>query len=67
LFAELEVALAPFNARPHWGKLVTPSYMTKERVRTLYPQAAEFIAMAKEHDPEGVFRNDWIEQLFDFE
>jgi hypothetical protein len=36
--AEIELALAPFNARPHWGKLFTPHYMTKERVAQLYPE-----------------------------
>ena len=63
---ELEHALAPFDARPHWGKLFSNSYMTKGRVRRLYPQLGRFVELARAHDPGGKFRNPWIEQLIDF-
>ncbi len=63
---ELEHALAPFDARPHWGKLFSNQYMTKERVRYLYPQLRRFVELACSVDPEGKFRNPWIEQLIDF-
>ena len=61
-----EAALAPFNARPHWGKLYTPDYMTKERVARLYPEVPKFVELCRAHDPEGKFRNEYLEQMIDF-
>jgi xylitol oxidase len=58
LLPKLEAALAPFNARPHWGKLFT---MVPERVRELYPRMGEFRALAKELDRDGKFRNRLVE------
>ena len=53
---ELEEALAPFNARAHWGKLA-PRTLRAERVAELYGEAlGRFKAMAVEHDPDGKFR-----------
>lgn len=55
--AQIEKALAPFDARPHWGKLFTPSYMTKERVARLYPELPKFVELCMAHDPQGKFRS----------
>lgn len=54
----LEESLAPFGARPHWGKLFA---MTPERVQSLYPKMADFQALRGELDPHGKFRNAYIE------
>jgi len=55
----LEVALAPFEARPHWGKLFT---MEPERVRGLYPRLGDFQRLLGRYDPEGKFRNAFLER-----
>ncbi len=54
----IEKALAPFNPRPHWGKLFTlkPSVL-QSRIEKL----PEFKALMAKHDPEGKFRNEFIE------
>jgi xylitol oxidase len=53
---ELEAALAPFGARPHWGKLfLAPA-------GGLYARSADFLALAARLDPRGAFRNEWLER-----
>jgi xylitol oxidase len=52
----IEEALAPFDARPHWGKLFHS--VRKE----LYPRLGDFVALAEELDPEGKFRNEYLER-----
>ncbi len=54
----VEAQLAPFEARPHWGKLFT---MEASRVQSLYPRLADFRALASEFDPEGKFRNRYLD------
>ncbi|MFZ8755812.1 D-arabinono-1,4-lactone oxidase [Microbacterium sp. HMH0099] len=53
----IEEALAPFDARPHWGKAFT---MPGERIRSTLPHVEDFLAAAREADPRGVFRNDYL-------
>ncbi|MEV8242086.1 D-arabinono-1,4-lactone oxidase [Microbacterium testaceum] len=53
----IEAALAPFDARPHWGKAFT---MPGDTVRATLPRADDFLAAAREADPRGVFRNDFL-------
>ncbi len=55
----IEAALAPFDARPHWGKAFT---MPGDRVLATLPRAEEFLAVAREADPRGVFRNAYLER-----
>ena len=50
----LEAALAPFGARPHWGKVYA---MPAEQVRTLYPRAGDAAALRRDLDPRGRFLN----------
>ncbi len=50
----LEAALAPFAARPHWGKVFT---MQPETVRDVYTRLPEFAELTRELDPHGKFRN----------
>jgi FAD/FMN-containing dehydrogenase len=57
----VDALLADFDARVHWGKL---HFLTRERLRALYPRADEFIALRRELDPEGVFLNDHLRPLF---
>ena len=55
----LEAALAPIDARPHWGKLFT---MDPTRVRALYPRLDDFRALVAELDPLGKFRNAFLDR-----
>ena len=57
----LEAALAPFAPRPHWGKLTT---MTGAAVRRCYPRLDDVIRHRDRFDPNGVFRNRFIDDLF---
>jgi xylitol oxidase len=57
---ELEDALRPFGARPHWGKLFSPAGYDWE---SLYPRFAAFRSLASAHDPEGKFRNGLLDSI----
>ncbi|MHA7263090.1 FAD-binding protein [Arthrobacter sp. TMN-37] len=54
---ELEARLAPFSARPHWGKLFTARI---GRLDGLYPRLADFRSLADTWDPQGKFRNGFL-------
>jgi xylitol oxidase len=56
VLGEVEAALAPLGARPHWGKLfLAPA-------GGLYPRCDDFLALAARLDPRGAFRNEWFER-----
>ncbi len=57
LLPVIERELAPFNARPHWGKLFS---ITPARLKSLYEKLPDFIQVAKRFDPQGKFRNDFL-------
>jgi xylitol oxidase len=54
----IEEKLAPFNARPHWGKVFT---MPPARLQQVYPNIPQFQALLKQYDPQGKFRNQFID------
>ncbi len=56
--AEIETALAPFDSRPHWGKLFLADAHT---LAPLYERIEDFAALASRFDPRGAFRNAWLE------
>ena len=53
----LESALAPFEARPHWGKLFEAKAAT---IAPLYPRLTDFVRLIERLDPRGAFRNRWL-------
>ncbi|HKY54540.1 MAG TPA: FAD-binding protein [Anaerolineales bacterium] len=55
----IEERLAPFDARPHWGKLFT---MSPERIGSLYKKLPEFQALLRHYDPQGKFRNAFLDK-----
>ena len=57
---EIEAVLAPFGARPHWGKVFT---MTGGQIRPLYPKLIEFQTLAQEFDPNARFSNAYLREL----
>ena len=56
LLPVIESHLAPFMARPHWGKLFAMS------PQSLYPRLPEFRALLEPLDPDGKFRNAFVEK-----
>jgi xylitol oxidase len=61
LLPDIERALAPFAARPHWGKW---HRFDAERIAAVFPRAADARALFGRVDPEGVFRNPHLEGLW---
>jgi len=57
LLPVIEKELAPFKARPHWGKLFT---MPPTELRSRYEKLPEFIRLSKSYDPSGKFRNEFL-------
>jgi xylitol oxidase len=63
LLPRIEHALAPFEPRPHWGKLFT---IPPDQLRSRYPNAPRFTELLRRHDPLGKFRNAFLDRyLFD--
>ena len=56
----LEAALAPFDARPHWGKLTT---MPSAAITARYPRWEDWVSLVDQFDPNHVFRNDYLQSL----
>jgi alditol oxidase len=59
LLPEVESALRPFGARPHWGKLFTTG---ADELGELYPRMADFRELVRRYDPRGAFRNDYLDR-----
>ncbi len=56
----IEPLLVPFAARPHWGKVWhTPA----DRLPDLYPRLDAWAAAVRRHDPQGLFRNRFVERV----
>jgi xylitol oxidase len=53
----IEEKLAPFGARPHWAKLFT---MQPARLRSGYARMADYKGLLAQYDPDGKFRNEFI-------
>jgi xylitol oxidase len=56
----VEAALAPFGARPHWGKV---SHLQADRLERLYPRLGDARALFERLDPAGRFSNERLERL----
>jgi len=56
----VEAALAPFEMRPHWGKLFT---VPPKQVQAAYPRMEDFKALLRSTDPEGKFRNGYLDRF----
>jgi xylitol oxidase len=57
ILPQIEEKLAPFNAKPHWAKLFT---VPPARLKQLYAKMPEYQALCKEYDPQGKFRNEFL-------
>lgn len=52
----VEETLAPFDPRPHWGKVFSNPTAAKR-----YPRLSDFRRLRKQMDPSGKFTNRWLE------
>ena len=58
LLPRIEEQLEPFDARPHWAKL----FMTPPaRLRSLYLRLPDFKQLLQHYDPQGKFRNEFLD------
>ncbi|KQV14686.1 MULTISPECIES: FAD-binding protein [unclassified Kitasatospora] len=57
----IEQALAPFGARPHWGKVFSTA---PQEIRELYRRYGDFEGLLAQLDPAGKFRNEFIARHF---
>ena len=53
----IEKELAPYHPRPHWGKLFA---IQPAQLRASYPKLPDFIFLSKKFDPQGKFRNKFL-------
>jgi xylitol oxidase len=53
----IERQLAPYDVRPHWGKLFT---IAPRQLQRRYEMFADFKRLVVEHDPHGKFRNPFL-------
>ena len=58
ILPRIEAHLKPFGPRPHWAKLFT---IPPAQLQTQYTRLGEFKATLKRHDPDGKFRNEFID------
>jgi xylitol oxidase len=57
LLPVIEEELAPFKARPHWGKLFST---TPAALKSIYERLPDFIQLCAKYDPHGKFRNEFL-------
>jgi alditol oxidase len=57
LLPVIERELAPFQVRPHWGKLFT---IPPEQLKASYEKLPDFLELTKKYDPHGKFRNEFL-------
>jgi xylitol oxidase len=58
VLADVEAALAAFQARPHWGKVFLADAVTLAR---RYERHPDFIGLVERLDPRGAFCNPWLQ------
>jgi xylitol oxidase len=56
----IEGQLAPYHAKPHWGKLFTTP---PHRLAALYKRMPDFQQLLRQYDPKGKFRNDFLNRV----
>jgi xylitol oxidase len=58
LLPMLEKQLAPFDARPHWGKLFT---ISPKELESRYEKMQDFRQLLSQYDPQEKFRNAFLD------
>lgn len=57
LLPVIEKELAPFHPKPHWGKIFT---LPAKELDSRYEKFSDFRKMVAMYDPQGKFRNDFL-------
>lgn len=60
LLSDIEAALAPYEPRPHWGKLFVFDDVDLSR---RFPRLPEFLELMTTYDPTGRFSNAFIDRI----
>lgn len=58
LLPMIEAELTPFKYRPHWGKLFT---IAPADLHSRYEKLGDFLQLLKNYDPQGKFRNAYLD------
>ncbi len=56
----IEERLAPFHAKPHWGKLFTVPHRS---LLALYQRMPDFQQLLLQYDSQGKFRNEYLDKV----
>lgn len=59
-FQGVEAAMSSLEGRPHWGKL---HFQSAETLAPRYPMWDDFQAVRRRTDPEGRFRNPYLDRV----
>ena len=59
LLPQIEKELAPFNVRPHWGKVFT---LDPKVLQSRYEKLDDFKKLVAEYDPSGKYRNEFLQK-----
>ena len=59
-FQGVEAIMDDYQGRPHWGKL---HFQRAETLAERYPRWDEFAAVRARLDPDGTFRNDYLDRV----
>ncbi|MEX2626358.1 MAG: D-arabinono-1,4-lactone oxidase [Ilumatobacteraceae bacterium] len=59
-FHGVEAIMREHDGRPHWGKL---HFRTADDLRDLYPEWDAFASLRGELDPDGTFRNPYVDRV----
>jgi len=60
LLPVIEDALAPFDPRPHWGKLWA---LSPAKLAGLFPRLGDFAELVRRYDPTGKFQNPLLQEV----
>ena len=59
LFQGFEAILARHGGRPHWVKAHS---LRPDTLRKLYPRFDDFVRVLDDVDPDGIFRNEYVQR-----
>ncbi len=61
-FRDMEKIMKKYEGRPHWGKMHNQS---SAHLHFLFPKLADFLAIRQELDPNGIFLNNYVQELWE--
>jgi FAD/FMN-containing dehydrogenase len=60
-FNDIEPVFNSYGGRPHWGKKHS---LRADELKQLYPEWERFLQIRKEMDPNGIFLNSYLKEIF---